>query len=249
MDSLLDDNTLEKLIREKHDFRQRRPYPYSVIPGILKPEAFDILSKNLPDINLFEKQFGYQRAHGQQSHDRFSLQYRPAIKNDLPVPWIKFIDEIESDDYQRFWHEMFGLKPRERIIFTMHWHFAPSQASVSPHTDARRKLGSHIFYLNRPEEWDESWGGQTLVLDDEGKWPRHSAPDFGEIREVASSKVLDNQSFLFEQNDHSWHAVRPIKCPEDKLRKVFIVVGNRLNLQVFWRRVRGKDPDGYPIFK
>lgn len=242
-----DEQVLNRLIEEKDRFRNRKPYPYSVIQGILRSDAFDRLSLELPDLSLFEKQFGYQRAHGQQSHDRYALQYGSKIEARLPDSWQEFIEEIHGAKYQIFWREMFGLKSRERFVFTMHWHFAPAQASVSPHTDARRKLGSHIFYLNREDEWDEAWGGQTLVLDDHGQWPRHSAPDFEDLPQVAASKVLGNHSFLFEQNDHSWHAVRPVQCPKDKLRKVFIIVGNRMNFQVRWRRMRGKDADGYAL--
>ena len=46
---------------------------------------------------------------------------------------------------------------------------------------------------------------------------------------------------LMLRTDHSWHAVRPIECPEDRLRRVFIVVVNPNNL--FWKvrdRVIGK---------
>ena len=67
------------------------------------------------------------------------------------------------------------------------------------------------------------------------------------LREVAASEILGNQSFMFKRTEHSWHAVRPITCPPGRLRKVFIVVVNRVNFQVLWRRVRGKDPDGYPL--
>jgi len=38
-----------------------------------------------------------------------------------------------------------------------------------------------------------------------------------------------------------------VECPPDRLRKVFIVVINRVNLQVLWRRLRGKDADGHPL--
>jgi hypothetical protein len=42
---------------------------------------------------------------------------------------------------------------------------------VSPHCDSPKKLGSHIFYLNTKEDWDPSWGGETLILDDGGRLP------------------------------------------------------------------------------
>lgn len=51
--------------------------------------------------------------------------------------------------------------------------------------------------------------------------------------------------FLFAQTDHSWYAVKAVQCPPGHLRKVFIVVVNRLTPQVIWRRIRGKDVDGY----
>ena len=133
---------------------------------------------------------GYKRAHGQQSHDRLALQYRPTLEKILASSWNHFIHELQSDAYKSFWREMLSLSPRTPIILTMHWHYAPPGASVSPHTDARRKIGSHIFYFNTPEDWDEAWGGQTLVLDDGGKWPRHSAPDYADLREAGASQVL-----------------------------------------------------------
>jgi len=57
---------------------------------------------------------------------------------------------------------MFG---RDSLSLTLHWHYAPRGCSVSPHCDAVRKLGSHLCYFNTEEDWDPSWGGQTLLLD------------------------------------------------------------------------------------
>jgi hypothetical protein len=38
---------------------------------------------------------------------------------------------------------------------------------------------------------------------------------------------------FFQRTDHAWHAVREITCPEDKMRRIFIVVVNPDNL--FWK--------------
>jgi hypothetical protein len=38
-----------------------------------------------------------------------------------------------------------------------------------------------------------------------------------------------------------------VQCPSGHFRKVFIVVANRLTAQVIWRRIRGKDADGYRL--
>ena len=87
------------------------------------------------------------------------------------------------------------------------------------------------------------------MLDDEGKLDSRSAPAFGALREVAASVLIGNQSFIFKRTEHSWHAVNPIACPPGRFRKVFIVVVNRMNLQVLWRRLRGLDPNGMRLDK
>ena len=86
-----------------------------------------------------------------------------------------------------------------------------------------------------------------MVLDDGGNRAAHSSPGFDDMPQVAMSTILGNQSFMFKRTEHSWHAVRPINCPPGALRKVFIVVINHVNFQVLWRRLRGKDPDGFRL--
>ncbi len=221
-------------------FRQRRPYPWVNVQGFVSESGFRRLCAVLPDINLFDKQSARRRGYG----DLYALQYRPDVE--LPQPWRDFIAELEGAEYLSFLRRLFALSLRQRIELTMHWHFEPRGFSIAPHVDARRKIGSHLFYLNTDADWDPRWGGQTLVLDDAGRLSPASQPDFCDLQEAAASQILGNQSFIFQRNEHSWHAVRPLECPPDKLRKVFVVVMNRLNLQVLWRRLRGKDADGYP---
>lgn len=111
-----------------------------------------------------------------------------------------------------------------------HWHYALRGCSVSPHCDAKRKFGSHIFYLNRSSEWDPGWGGETLVLDDGGRFHSDSAPDFDDFDAVAAARTGDNDSFIFARRGNSWHGVRELTCPEGHYRKVFIVVFEYANL-------------------
>ena len=85
------------------------------------------------------------------------------------------------------------------------------------------------------------------MLDDEGRCKPHSAPSFDELKVAAALVPRGNESLFFQRTDHSWHGVRPLQCPPDSLRKLFIVTVNVPTFQVWWRRVRGKDPDGYRI--
>jgi len=224
-------------------FQNQRPYPWVEIKGTLNPEAFQALHDTLPDISLFERKVGVKRAYGQGPHDRAILHYRPWME--MAQPWKEFLAELKGERYQSFLRRMLNLPPDKRIIPTMEWYYAWQGCSVSPHCDARRKLATHIFYFSTEKEWDTSWGGQILMMDDGGRHKAHSAPSFDELGVAAALDPRGNASLLFERTEHSWHGVRPLQCPPETLRKLFIVTTNLPTLQVWWRRVRGKDPDGY----
>jgi hypothetical protein len=204
---------------DERAFRTGKPFPTANPHGALTEEAFERLMATLPDPALFTSEFGVQRSHGQRPHDRLSLEYRA----DLPIDtaWHEFVAELCGLEYRRFLNRMFG---RRGLALTFHWHYTPNGCSVSPHCDARRKLGSHLFYLNTSEDWDESWGGQTVALDDGGRFPYKSAPRFEDFDRMLASKTLDNRSFLFARTESSWHGVREIHCPPGAYRRVFIVV-------------------------
>jgi hypothetical protein len=94
-----------------------------------------------------------------------------------------------------------------------------------------------IFYFNSEDDWEPGWGGDTLVLDDGGKMEFESAPKLTDSKNEIAASSIGNYSLIFERTRHSWHAVRQINCPEDRLRRVFIVVTNPDNL---YRTVRDK---------
>ena len=180
---------------------------------------------------MFDKKFGVERSHGQYSHDRYALEYHEDLQ--LPDPWKDFIAELQGDRYRKFLCRLYGVRS---VFLNFHWHYTPNGCSVSPHCDARRKLGSHIFYFNTEQDWDPSWGGETLILDDGGRFHRKSAPAFEDFDQATPSVSLGNRSLLFGRSGNSWHGVREIHCPEGRLRKVFIVVVNSNNLVARLRR-------------
>jgi hypothetical protein len=200
-------------------FQAGKPYPWVNPEGLLIDPGYERLRATLPDAARFRADFGMARSHGQHSHDRYSLDYR----NDLEIaqPWQEFIAELRGPRYRRFLWRMFG---RRFLWLTFYWHYTPSGCSVSPHCDAKRKLGSHIFYFNTADDWDPDWGGQTLILDDNGRFDRASAPAFEHFERVITTEALGNRSLLFARREKSWHGVREIHCPEGAFRRVFIVV-------------------------
>jgi hypothetical protein len=208
-------------LEDAQAFRKTRPYPWLAAEGMLTDAGYRDLVATLPPVSMFKKLFGVRRAHGQQSHDRYVLEYREGLA--LSPAWHAFVEEIQGDAYARFLRRMFG---RGRLRLTLHWHYTPNGCSVSPHCDAVHKLGSHIFYFNTEQDWQPEWGGDTLVLDDEGRFGRRSAPKFEQFEKAYSAPSIGNRSLLFQREDKSWHGVREIRCPEGAMRKVFIVVIN-----------------------
>ena len=221
-------------------FQQEKPYPWINPEGLLTTDGHQQLLSTLPDISLFQQRFGVARAHGQQSHDRFTLEYQ----DDLPLasPWKAFIAELHGKEYQAWLKRLFNVNS---LDLTLHWHYTPNGCSVSPHCDAKHKLGSHIFYFNTEEDWDLAWGGETVILSDEGQFTRKSAPQFQDFKEATVSKATGNYSLLFARKDQSWHGVREIRCPNDRMRKVFIVVINRFTMLDRVKRSFGMSPKSY----
>ena len=210
------------------DFLAVKPYPYFNSAGVLTESGFQDLLANMPPLAMFERKFGYKRRAGQAPHDRYSLEYTPDTP--VPRPWQEFISELCSDTYR---NEIKRLLAVNKVEFRLHWHYTPSGAAVSPHCDARRELGSHLFYFNSAEDWDPAWGGATLVLDDGGRLDYNSAPAIEEFDATIESQSIGNYSTLIKRTDHAWHAVRAIECPQDRLRRIFIVVVNPDSL--FWK--------------
>lgn len=200
-------------------FQAAKPYPWLNPESFLTTAGFERLAEALPPPDQFDKRFGEKRKHGQQPHDRLALEYAPNLP--LAEPWREFIAEIESSTYRGFLERMFG---RRALRIVLHWHYTPNGCSVSPHCDARRKLGSHIFYFNTEQNWRPEWGGETLILDDNGRFAAGSAPTFEDFDRIMPAKAIGNHSLLFMRHEQSWHGVKEIRCPPAALRKVFIVV-------------------------
>jgi hypothetical protein len=200
-------------------YQTRDPFPFVNPEGLLREDAYQKLVENLPPIEMFEEVHGKTRAHGQMPHDRLALEYEDGLP--LPSPWQEFIDELRAGPYLKLLCRLVGVPD---IALRFHWHWATRGNSVSPHCDAMKKYGSHIFYLNTKDDWDPAWGGETLVLGDAGRFRRNSAPAFEDFDEVIHADAGENRSFIFTRRGDSWHGVQEITCPEGAYRKVFIVV-------------------------
>ncbi len=233
--SYLDFERLDQI--DPSSFRTQKPYPWINPAGLLTEDGYRRLRETLPDVSQLNSVFGLDRLHGQQSHDRYTLEYNDGL--DVADVWKEFVDELKGPNYRDFLGRLLGSSAFD---LNLHWHYTPNGCSVSPHCDSKRKLGSHIFYFNTAADWDSSWGGETMVLDDGGRFDRKMAPGFDDFDRAMPSQALGNYSFLFAQTAHSWHGVREIRCPRDRLRKIFVVVINKRSPVTWLRRLFGYLP-------
>jgi hypothetical protein len=221
-------------------FQNAEPFPWVNPEGFLTADGFSQLTNHLPDLSLFTASFNVGRKYGQQTHDRYILEYRDGIT--IPVQWEAFINVLRSDDYRQF---IVRLLAHKHFRFRFHWHYAPAGCSVSPHCDSKTKLGSHIFYMNTTKDWNADWGGETILLDDKGQFRQDSRPAFEDFAAQAVAETMNNRSLIFGRRGNSWHGVKAINCPEGKLRKVFIVVfedyrPNKILTKRIKRFIKGK---------
>lgn len=200
-------------------FRAQQPYPWINPQHFIQDERFRELLASMPDISQFRAFFGKQRKYGQGSHDRYVLDYERGMV--LSETWREFVEELCGERYRKFVCSLLNVSD---VRFRFHWHFTPNGGEVSPHCDSKGKIGSQIFYLNTDEDWQWDWGGETVVLDDEGRIEPENAPAFEDFAAEYPAETRDNRSLIFGRQGNSWHGVRRINCPEGHYRKVFIVV-------------------------
>ncbi len=204
---------------DRSGFRERKPYPWANPQHFVTGDGWRELIADLPDAAGFDEFKGKMRKYGQVSRDRLVLEWQEHVS--LPEPWRIFLEELRSEAYFRFVAELLG---HSDFGFRFHWHYRPAGSAVPPHCDSKAKLGSQIFYLNTEDDWQQEWGGETLILDDSGRFPTESSPDFEDFDQSWAADTRDNRSLIFGRQGNSWHGVRTLTCPEGAFRKVFIVV-------------------------
>jgi hypothetical protein len=225
--SMLD---LDLLSRSTRPMPRPTGFPCARIDGLLSKDAFQALHDEFPGEHLFERHAGLARRFGQRPHDRSYLEldgsiYHPdesspqgAVALDsLPDPWRRFLLDIRASGYLDRTARVLGSR-NYRVRFA--WHIASAGHDVSPHRDAREKIGTHLFYFNR--EWIDSWGGQFTCLSGKKTWAMN--PERSDFANAAAFLPAGNTSILFRNTPNAWHAVSRLTCPADMKRRVFNIV-------------------------
>jgi hypothetical protein len=223
---LLDYDVLSAVSVE--EFARREPFPWIDIGELLTPEAHTALLADFPSHSLFARHDGMPRMHSQRPHNRLYLAYESSpysgedglvLRSDLPDIWSAFIDELEDSRYRDF---IAACLDQNDLRVRYAWHLGISGSEVSPHVDAEVKAGTHIFYFNSERDWDDAWGGATIVLRDRSTPTMN--PDFSDFATAEPVSTLGNRSFLFKNTPDAWHGVEPLQSPEGSFRRLFNVI-------------------------
>lgn len=230
----MDKNSLinyEKLAEfDKKMFYEKETFPFASFYELLTPKSFQQLISNFPNIEKFKKNENLTRKYNQRPHNRYYLSYKKSAETSDNLPgfikhqelsksWQQFIDELESTQYQQFIKQILGVST---FNVKYVWHIGINGSEVSPHCDVEDKLGTHIFYFNTNQDWQEEWGGATVILDE--KQVSALNPDFSDFKTKTSVPFLDNHSLLFKNVPDFWHGVERLNCPEGKHRRIFSVI-------------------------
>ncbi len=234
---------------DEKKFLSKTPFPWLNEKNLLNFDAFKELSDTPIDIDLFDKQYGIVRDFGQKSHDRYELIFKKNLFTKLPSIWQDFLNELFSLNYISFIKRILGI---DEFSIKFHWHYATGGGDLSPHTDSPKKIASHLFYMNNHKNWDNRWGGHTMVLDDDNLLDWKTAPKLEDFRSVKKVNILENYSLLFKRTDHSWHALDEIQCPSDMYRRVFTVIiypalNIKSRLKSSFNKLRNKDSGIYCV--
>ena len=237
MATLLDQQVLQAL--HPAEFMHTLPFPWHEFERLLTSEGFATLREEFPETEKFEAHQGIRRAHDQRPHDRLYLAYERSIyhrkrssgrgviqDSDLSLTWRQLMKELASPAYLEAVQKLFDV---DEMQVRYAWHIGGETSEVSPHVDGPAKLGTHIFYFNSPDEWDESWGGETLLLGEKGNDRQN--PEFADFADIQPISCIDNRSLLFQNKETSWHGVRSLTCPPGAQRRLFNVVFERTSLR------------------
>jgi len=198
------------------------PYPYIYVQGVFPPGFYGDIQRHLPPSDLL---MPLQQARGVRGYpQRFVLELLPERMAAVPEPYRGFwsalagwmlggafaqrmLDKFSATIDARF----SGQQPEfgdEALLVNDRTHY-----SLGPHTDAKSKVVSVLFYL--PGDGRLEKHGTSLYVPKKPGFTCQGGPHylFDGFERIATMPFLPNTMFAFVKTDHSFHGVEPIADP------------------------------------
>lgn len=201
------------------------PYPHILVHDIFPADFYRALRENLPEKSALTTLGKLGRVDGTDYAARLVMPLKPETVGALPAA-------------QRvFWEGVAGWMLGGGFARTMIAKFAPylerrfgdlgkvrfsdealivrdsTAYSLSPHTDARHKVLSLLFYL--PPDASNQHLGTSLYVPNNPKFQCEGGPhhEFERFRRVLTMPYVPNTLFAFMKTGNSFHGVEPIREP------------------------------------
>jgi Rps23 Pro-64 3,4-dihydroxylase Tpa1-like proline 4-hydroxylase len=196
--------------RLKREFDAAIPFRHVVIDGFLEPSFAREVARAYPS---FEQAIA-QGFTFNFVNERKKVQICEAAR--FPQPVAALNTALASSSFLADLEYITGIPGllADKALLGGGMHITGPHGRLDVHLDFNyseendwfRRLNI-LIYLN--EEWDDRWGGEVEF------WDREVA-----VCHQALAPVL-NRCVLFETSEISFHGVRPLTCPPDRVRKSF----------------------------
>ncbi len=191
----------------KEKYSDADPYPHIVLNDLLAPGIVEQLERQIPGPD----------EPGWTHYEHFNERKQVLSKRqELSDDFLRVFDELKSDRFVAMLSELTGVEGLfadpdfaagdglslcgRGGFLNIHTDF-----TVHPRHPSWRRRVNLILFLN--SDWDEAWGGHTVV------WDRDLQ------RLAARVPPVANSCLIFNTDTSTWHGhPTPMKCPEDRAR-------------------------------
>ena len=214
------------------------PYPHILVHEVFPPAFYRELRANLPEESALKTLGALGRVEGTDYAARLAMSLTPQTVATLPAAqrafWEGVGDWILGGGFMQIMIAKFALYLQRRLGDLGKVAFSDevlivrdrSAYSLGPHTDARHKVLSFLFYL--PPDESMAHLGTSIYLPNDPRFRCEGGPhhDFDKFRRMHTMPYLPNTLFAFMKTSNSFHGVEPIR--EQAIRRDLMLYDIRL---------------------
>jgi hypothetical protein len=202
------------------------PYPHIYVPEIFPKDFYDQLQQALPDPSAMLPIGDVRPVKGY--NERFVMELHGKQFETLP------------EEKKKFWRDFSDWLLPGRFMNLALMKFEPflgnrfknmqgaqfynesllvedvTKYALGPHTDARRKVITMLFYL--PKDESQSHLGTSIYLPKDPRFTCPGGPHYGfeNFQRLVTMPFMPNSLFAFVKTDNSFHGVEPVTDPDTR---------------------------------
>lgn len=176
------------------------PFPHFYVENVFPTDFYwDVLTNRLPDDTA------YNNERGNYKNRRFASPDDPVF---APFKEKRFVKNV----VQTFAREFTERYPSGGANVSSEWCLVRDKEgyAIGPHTDAKWKMISLLFYLPVDNSYPET--GTSVFVPDDHKFTCEGGPHYSNsaFKKVWTAPYIPNSCFGFWKTPNSWHGVDEI---------------------------------------